>query len=120
MALIAPHIANGIVIMINCKLINQLAKQANEKIKEGSFKILNLLHHITAGMKSITTEMQYIANDELRQACGGAGYTLASGIAYHFLANSPLPTFEGVNVLMLQQSARPLLKVIGDIEKGKK
>ena len=63
---------------------------------------MNLLHHITAGIKSIATEMQYIANDELRQACGGAGYTLASGIAYHFLVNSPLPTYEGVNVLMLQ------------------
>jgi len=57
MALIAPHIANGIVIMINCKLISQLAKQANEKIGQGSFKILNILHHITAGMKSIATEM---------------------------------------------------------------
>jgi alkylation response protein AidB-like acyl-CoA dehydrogenase len=44
--------------------------------------------------------MMYIANDQLRQACGGAGYTLASGIAQHVLSHSPLPTFEGVNVLM--------------------
>jgi hypothetical protein len=66
MALLAPHIANGIVILLNSKLIRQLSKQADEKIQQGDFKIMNVLHHITAGMKAIATEMQYVANDELR------------------------------------------------------
>lgn len=61
---------------------------------------MNILHHFTAGVKALACEMQYIANDELRQACGGAGFSLASGLAGHFTNNAPLATFEGVNVVM--------------------
>lgn len=100
MALIAPHIANGMVIFINTNVLADMNKQNDELVKQGNFKGLPTLHHISAGIKALSTEMMYIANDQLRQACGGAGYTLASGIAQHVLSHSPLPTFEGVNVLM--------------------
>jgi hypothetical protein len=57
MALLAPHIANGIVLLINAKLIKYLSLQADESIKQGSFKILPILHHFTAGLKALAGEM---------------------------------------------------------------
>jgi hypothetical protein len=45
--------------------------------------------------------MMYIGNDELRQSCGGAGFSMASGITGIFLNAAPVPTYEGVNVIML-------------------
>jgi len=52
----------------------------------------------------------YFGVDELRQACGGAGYTLSSGIAASWLDIVPYSTFEGVNVVMTQQSNKYLFK----------
>ena len=75
--------------------------------------MLDILHHFSAGLKALTSELVYVGVDELRQACGGAGYPLSSGIADLWAEFSPFPTFEGVNAVMYQQSARMLLKQAG-------
>ena len=64
--------------------------------------------------------MMYNGVDELRQSCGGAGFLLTSGIADWWSDAAPLPTFEGVNVVMFQQSTRMLLKQAKKIAAGKK
>lgn len=51
-------------------------------------------------MKALGTDIVYIGMDELRQACGGAGFLLSSGIADMWAEQGPFPTFEGVNVIM--------------------
>ena len=51
-------------------------------------------------MKSLSTDMCYKGTDELRQACGGAGYHIASGMVTGFTETASLATYEGVNVLM--------------------
>jgi acyl-CoA oxidase len=71
-------------------------------------------------MKSITTDMSYKGCDELRSACGGAGYHMSSGVAGAFTEHSVLATFEGVNVLMTQQSSRYILKQVKKAKSGKK
>ena len=72
--------------------------------------MLDILHHFSAGMKALGAEITYIGADELRQACGGSGWLLSSGIAHLWGEQGPFPTFEGVNVVMYQQSSRMLLK----------
>jgi len=68
----------------------------------------------------MATTYTYKGIDELRQACGGAGFTLASRIGDIWCEQAPFPTFEGTNVLMLQQSSRYILKLAKDQLKGKK
>lgn len=63
-------------------------------------------------MKALVTDIMYIGTDELRQACGGAGFLLSSGIADWWAEASAFPTFEGVNTVMYQQSSRLLLKSV--------
>ena len=53
-------------------------------------------------MKALGTELVYVGMDELRQACGGAGFLLSSGIADSWNEVAPFPTYEGVNVIMYQ------------------
>ena len=66
MAVIAPHIANGMTILINFRLIKQLSAESDANVAKGNFKTLEILHHFTAGIKALACEMQYVANDELR------------------------------------------------------
>ena len=61
----------------------------------------------------------YKGVDELRQACGGAGWLMSSGIADIWAEQGPFPTFEGVNVVLTQQSSRMLLKQAELVAKGK-
>jgi alkylation response protein AidB-like acyl-CoA dehydrogenase len=56
-------------------------EESDKQVEEGNFDLLDTLHHYTSGMKALATSYAYFGVDELRQACGGAGYTLASGIA---------------------------------------
>ena len=71
-------------------------------------------------MKSYATEFSYLGIDEMRQACGGAGFLLSSGIAYVWMELSPTVTFEGANALMAQQSARLIFKNADKVSRGKK
>lgn len=62
--------------------------------------MIDMLHHFTSGFKTACAEYVIYGVDELRQACGGAGYLLSSGIAANWLEVAPYATFEGVNVVM--------------------
>ena len=89
------------------------------EIENGNDSSLDILHHVTSGMKAFSTDLVYIGCDELRQACGGAGFMLSSGIADWWAEAAAFPTFEGVNTVMYQQSSRLLLKQITMVAQGK-
>jgi acyl-CoA oxidase len=73
-----------------------------DKAEEPDYKLLDTLHHFSAGFKALSTSYAYYGIDELRQACGGAGFTLASGIADLWTDVAPYVTLEGVNTVMFQ------------------
>lgn len=102
MHILGPHIANAYVIYLTGRTLENLYLDSKALVEKGSFKLLDILHHFTAGMKSLSTDMSYKGTDELRVACGGAGYLNASGVSGHFTEYSVLATYEGVNVLMTQ------------------
>ena len=64
--------------------------------------MLEILHHFSSGFKAYLTEYAYIAMDEMRQACGGAGYHIASGVATNYLNNAHLSIVEGAYAVMIQ------------------
>ena len=97
----------------------KLEGQCQKEVANGSFKLLDILHHFSSGIKALVTGEVYNGMDELRQACGGAGFILSSGIADQWAEQGPFPTFEGVNVIMYQQSSRMLLKQAGKVVQKK-
>lgn len=85
MAVIGPHLAAEYVVMLVGRTLQQIIKKSDLLIKEHeSFEMLDILHHLSSGFKAYWSDYAYIAMDEMRQACGGAGFHLASGIAYHW------------------------------------
>lgn len=46
--------------------IQDLEAESQREIAKGSFKLLELLHHLTSGMKALFSEITYVGADELR------------------------------------------------------
>lgn len=117
MAILAPHVSAAYVVMFLCKTLEHMVNKSSALIEEkGSYEMLDIIHHLSAGFKAWWADYTYIAMDEMRQACGGAGYHMASGVALTWKNGAPHPTHEGVNVVMMQQSSRLLLKQMKVLE----
>ena len=113
------NLCQAVLLELVSEDLAQLELQSSKEVANGSFKLLDILHHFSSGMKALGTDLCYIGMDQLRQACGGAGFLLSSGVADIWADSAPYPTFEGVNVIMYQQSSRMLLKQAEKIKKGK-
>lgn len=89
-------------------------------IKKGDFTGIGDLHALVSGMKSLSTDLCYRGIEVLRQCCGGAGFSLHSGIAHLVLDYAPQITVEGENSVMAQQNSQYLLKQLGKVISGDK
>ena len=57
MSIIGPHLCTGFVIGFTALLIKQLNAKALRQINEkNDFKLLDVLHHFTSGLKAFATE----------------------------------------------------------------
>jgi len=55
------------MIKVCVQYIIELTNESDKLIAEKhSFKMLDILHHITSGMKAVCTDMQYKGGDEMR------------------------------------------------------
>ncbi len=99
---IGKHLSIVMTLHLVIQDLIGLELQSSQEVKNGSFKLLDVLHHFSSGMKALVTDFCYVGLDELRQACGGAGFLLSSGIADWWAEAAPFPTYEGVNVIMYQ------------------
>lgn len=89
------------------------------EVETNKFTRLDLVHHLSAGMKAVYTT-EFCANlDIIRVSLGGAGFSSWSGIPWFIEANSPHPTHEGDNTVMAQQSCNLLLKLGELLSKNK-
>lgn len=85
---------------------------------KGDFKQLDLLHHLSSGMKSTYTEILCNGILSVRQSIGGAGYSAWSGLPRLFDDSSSGVTLEGDNTVMAQQSFNFIIKNAKKIMKG--
>jgi len=51
---------------ISAKAVEALMSESNKQVEVGNFKLLDICHHYTSGMKAVATEMTYKGTDELR------------------------------------------------------
>jgi acyl-CoA oxidase len=102
MAVLGPRLSQAFVIRVIGRCIEDLLIENNKQVAQDNFKLLDVMHHLTAGIKSIATDIVYQGVDALRQACGGAGFLANSGFIEIWEGIVPYPTYEGVNVVMLQ------------------
>ena len=105
-----PLLANCFAMAVASDIVSDKFYQLLEDIKTGNFKLLDLLHHYTSGMKSVYTDDTMQGMLAIRQSIGGAGYTAWSGIPRLIEDFSPQVTYEGDNTMMAHQSLNFLLK----------
>ena len=97
---VGSNLCKGLMLQLVVADIAEVEVQSQIEVENGSYKMLDILHHFSAGMKALSSETCYNGTDELRQACGGSGFLLSSGIAHIWGEQGAFPTFEGVNVVM--------------------
>lgn len=102
MAVLGPQLANLLIIQTTAHCIEDLMKESNKRVANDDFKLLDTMHHLTAGFKSYCTDTCYAGVDALRQSCGGHGFLANSGFLEIWEGVTPYPTYEGVNVVMMQ------------------
>jgi hypothetical protein len=96
-----------------------LEKAMMAKVKEGNFAMVPDMHGLVSGLKSLFTSMTNDGLEEARWSCGGAGFSMHSGIAHKTSVYKPYVTFEGDNILLNQQAAKTILKTVQGIMSGK-
>lgn len=89
-----------------------------EKVANGNFDRLPVVHHLLAGFKAQLTETQMTTIEIARRSAGGAGYQSNSGFTELYSVASPMPTYEGDNTVMLLQSAGYVFKLVKTANKG--
>lgn len=82
------------------------------KVKEGNFTMVSDMHGLVSGLKSLFTTFTCEGLEEARRSCGGAGFSMHSGVAHKAALYRPYLTFEGDNTLMYQQAAKAVLKTL--------
>jgi acyl-CoA oxidase len=100
--------------------VRETFRDMKAKIAEGNFELMPVMHHLLAGLKAQNTELMMVTIDKARRCCGGAGYQSNSGFTEIHSGASPIPTYEGDNIVMSLQSARYVFKLVKMASKGKK
>lgn len=105
-------LARGIVYTLSMQFVREQFKQMMDGIKENKFDLMDPMHHLMSGFKAIITDEIVRMIEQSRTACGGAGFAAFSGFTDGFQNMAPLPTYEGDNTVMLQQSCKYLFKLV--------
>ena len=101
------------------EVVYDMYVQFCDDVMNNDFKLLDLMHHYTSGMKSVFTQECWDSLILIRQSLGGAGYSAWSAIPHLIENYSPSTTFEGDNTVMAQQSFNYLMKLASKVTKGK-
>ena len=88
------------------------------RLIDDDLKLLPFVHATTAALKAYSTQIALDGAEDARKCCGGQGYSVLSGFPSIVGNLAPMPTLEGENYVMYQQTARYLMKTITNIKKG--
>mmetsp|Transcript_37 Transcript_37/g.48 ORF Transcript_37/g.48 Transcript_37/m.48 type:complete len:671 (+) Transcript_37:37-2049(+) len=104
----------GFSMMNNFRRVQQAALSGAEDIASA----FSELHASSSGLKSLCTRITADGIEDLRKACGGHGYLLASGFPELSGTYLQSVTVEGDNYLLTQQVLKFLLKALKVARKG--
>jgi len=77
------------------------------------------LHATAGGLKAVCTSWAHLAIEDCRKACGGQGYLRSSGVADLSTSYGAQVTAEGEQMILGLQTARYLIKMVGEVKAGR-
>jgi len=115
-----PVLSQCYAFLFAYKRLSEDFANLKKKIKEGDLSGIGDLHTISSGTKAFYTWVTQNGLETCRLSCGGAGYSLHSGLPTLLEDYTAQVTYEGDNTVMAQQCARFLVKSMSKLMKGKK
>ncbi|KAH9815900.1 acyl-CoA dehydrogenase/oxidase C-terminal [Melampsora americana] len=109
---IFPILAQAFACHYTGKEMFRLYSESQKNMAEGDFSLLADVHASSSGLKSLTTIMAAQAIEECRRACGGHGFSQASGLGALYADYLPQVTWEGDSYMITQQTGRYLFKTM--------
>ncbi|XP_069107156.1 peroxisomal acyl-coenzyme A oxidase 1-like [Argopecten irradians] len=92
----------------------------SKAIEAGDLQLLPVLHALSAGLKAFGTWGASAGIGVCQMACGGHGYSQASGFPKIYTKTTPTCTLDGENTVMMLQTARYLMKCMKKMQSGEK
>ncbi|XP_033727732.1 peroxisomal acyl-coenzyme A oxidase 1-like [Pecten maximus] len=114
-----PLLATAYAFTFAARAVEETFNRINSQIELGNLDHLAELHALCAGLKAFTTENAAAGIEVCRMACGGHGYSHASGLPKIYTTTSALCTVEGENTVMMLQMSRFLIKSHSQMKSGK-
>lgn len=113
-----PHYANHLITLFTARAINNLWNTNYSSILDPKNKQVKEMHALMSALKPISTWYAVRAVREAREAMGGNGMSLLSGIPSSLNDSNVIVTWEGDNNVLLQQTAKFLLSGVAKVFKG--
>ncbi|KAK7502853.1 hypothetical protein BaRGS_00005802 [Batillaria attramentaria] len=115
-----PLVATAYALTIASRNMAAFYLRVRQQIEQGTLEELPQLHALSAGLKALSSWQATEGIEACRLACGGHGYSHASGLPKLYGTGTPLVTYEGENTVMMLQTARYLVKCHGALQQGQK
>lgn len=101
------------------KIFNLFSTMMDKISRKGDFKLMQDMHSLGSCLKAHYTDRTLEYLKVIRECCGGHGFSNYSGLPNLIEVAAPNVTLEGDNTVMMQQTARHLIKSCAKILQGK-
>lgn len=115
-ARIFPVLAKAFAFHYTAKYMFELYEQNVSGIDQGDLSLLAETHASSSGLKALTTIEAAESIETCRRACGGHGFSMASGLSSFYNDYLPNVTWEGDSYMLSQQTSRYLMKTARSIK----
>ncbi|XP_035658832.1 peroxisomal acyl-coenzyme A oxidase 1-like isoform X2 [Branchiostoma floridae] len=115
-----PYLAAAYAFWLTGQTMMSVYMTSSSRISKGDISVLPELHALSAGLKALSSWVANVGMEECRLACGGHGYSHASGLPRLYANLTPGATYEGENTVMMLQTARYLMKSYNQSLQGEK
>jgi len=113
-----PLLAASYALIFAGNVMFKTYERVAGNIDKGQLGEMQMLHALASGMKALSSYTASDGTDALRKACGGHGYSHASGIPRIFANITPACTYEGENTVLYIQCGRYLVKCFAQSQTG--
>ncbi|VDP21223.1 unnamed protein product [Heligmosomoides polygyrus] len=114
-----PQLARSYAFIFTGRAVREYYHKVQKDVARGKVDDIAELHYITSGLKAVVTHLTGQGIEQARMSCGGHGYSKATNIPELYGVAIGGCTYEGENMVMLQQLARYLVKSAEAAQQGK-
>ncbi|VDM84391.1 unnamed protein product [Strongylus vulgaris] len=105
-----PQLARIYAFLFTGQAVRNIYLRVQRDMAKGKVDEMAALHYLTSGLKAVVTHLSGEVVEQSRMSCGGHGYSKAANCSEVYGVAIAGCTYEGENMVMLQQLARFLVR----------